>query len=218
MNVALLLSGLPRFYIYSYPHIYNKIIKIVTPDIYIYTTCDNGTKQSLINTYHPYNIYAENADPPIQIPNGIIAPETPFHNIYHMFRQRYECYKLLQNHYDWIILTRFDVIINREINLSLLNTLNSDQYHVPIGGNFRNGVNDVFVLSNQINIKHYCDLYTKVKRYMEDEHIMFHPESMLKYHLDKSNKTINRINMIASFIRQIENNQIVEAPHGLDCM
>lgn len=53
---------------------------------------------------------------------------------------------------------------------------------------------------------------------MEDEHIMFHPESMLKYHLDKSNKTINRINMIASFIRQIENNQIVEAPHGLDCM
>jgi hypothetical protein len=198
MNVALLLSGLPIEFEYCYYHCFLPVfIKNLEPDIYIYCRCDDETKENIENLYQPKKLVVEKRDKEENFNEFFKrkAPETNPLSTLQMFRRRYECSKLIEKDYDWIILSRFGSIIKDLIfDINFLKSKDNKLFHIPEGGdwgteaNFK-GLGDHLCLSSYKNIIYYCDLYNKIKKYCINEKIVYHPEKLLGYHLkDKSVK------------------------------
>lgn len=223
-KVALLLSGKPRFDEYSYQNIYKNIIEPLNADVYIYTFCSPKELQSIIETYLPNlkKICGEFESPKITEWQCNKAPETTIKSVLYMSKHYREVYNLVAQtykKYDWMIRTRLDLVIDTKIDHEYLNKLNQNAYQIPVGANFRSGINDAFVLCNQENMQKYCNWYNMIPQYTINEGRMFHPESLLRYHLNQQLVPINRLPIVTSLLRKPNNSKdIVAMPHGLDCM
>jgi hypothetical protein len=58
-----------------------------------------------------------------------------------------------------------------------------DNINIPSGGNFLNGINDLFAFSSPANMKYYCSMIDKMNEYVTEDGIVCHPETLLKHHL-----------------------------------
>ena len=88
--------------------------------------------------------------------------------------------------YDLYIYTRPDSCLNDNLNLSeVLKELDKFDLLLPKNGHWRNGVNDQFAIGKSAAMKTYLDVYNNLKKYIDND-ILFHPETLLKFHL-KSN-------------------------------
>lgn len=201
MNIAILYSGLP---ISNFNDFLSNHKNFIFPgnsniDTYISTyITDKKSKnniQTIINLLNPKKTDIEKFD---DVKNNIINIYTnniiknkfthdcrPT-NAVSMFYKIKRCFNLLDNNYDVIIRTRLDIKFDTKIDLQI-----NDNLNVPRCGDFRGGILDMFAYSNYHTMKSYCSLFDHIEQYM-NEGIIFHPESILRYHCIKQNLKINR--------------------------
>lgn len=202
MNIAILYSGLPinNFSDFLSNHKNFIFTDNHNIDTYIstYITDSNSIEyiQKIIALLNPKKINIESfedvknniLDQYIQyiIKNKFTRDCRPI-NALSMFYKIKKCFSLLSDiNYDIIIRTRFDIKFDSKINLEINHNIN-----VPKCGDFRGGLLDMFAYGNYHIMKLYCSLFDHIEQYMK-EGIIFHPESILRYHCLKQDIKINR--------------------------
>jgi len=210
MKIALLLTGFVRSYLNNFNSLKVNIIDKYNTDIYISTwnktqsIINSGYDDYDINSF--INIYSDKlkdyiildidkyyadkinitfqsrSDDVFKINNRAIE-----HGSRWVERLRDQWYivnngfNLISNNYDYIIRTRFDVLIN---NFNLLPI----DFVIPAPHPI-NVYNDHFAYGNYDNMKIYCDLYSNIEKLYIDYNIdISNAEYMLKFYIENYHK------------------------------
>jgi hypothetical protein len=210
MKIALLLTGFVRSYLNNFNSLKVNIIDKYNTDIYISTwnktqsIINSGYDDYDINSF--INIYSDKlkdyiildidkyyadkinitfqsrSDDIFKINNRAIE-----HGSRWVERLRDQWYivnngfNLISNNYDYIIRTRFDVLIN---NFNLLPI----DFVIPAPHPI-NVYNDHFAYGNYDNMKIYCDLYSNIEKLYIDYNIdISNAEYMLKFYIENYHK------------------------------
>lgn len=201
--------------------LYPFILKDNNIDIFIHTWDINKTQigsQFLAGDRHPvgepitvnlidktlklYNPKKHIVEPQQQFP---IFPWAPNHmpgfyskNVYSMFYSIHQSNKLkseyeIENNfkYDWVIRSRFDIMLNSKINF---NEFNNNVINNPNGCfNNEKGYTDCFAFSNSKNMDVYSDTYNYIDNCMNDSTLQLCGEYILRKWID-----INNIPVVSS--------------------
>lgn len=224
MRTAILLSGQIRSAKYCIKSLMRHVVEPLQADIFIDTWIPRAyekdrlgnlilntlTIDEVLSRYRPRAITIEEFDqsPLVQEIgrnrneskvgyDGSDAPETKLENIYYMhykiwranaLKNAYE--KINDIHYGRVIRLRFDLEFESfpEIEPER-NTL-----YIPEGWDYRGGINDLLVVGDSESIDKYCDVYVNLRKYARAG-IGFHPESILRHHLEASNVRIVRFEL-----------------------
>lgn len=188
MKVALLLAGHAKEFTNCYPNLKEYILDILKPNIYIHSYEDENKKE-IIETYKPVSHFfeCENSIPKENFNYKTFSYMPNPMNIYYMWRKRNLCFSLIEDDYDAVIHTRFDCKYTKPIPIE---NFNLNHFNIPSGGDFENGIFDMFCVSSKNNMKYYFSLYNFIKNYLKEE--LLHSERLLKKHLSLSNTKINR--------------------------
>lgn len=210
MKIALLLTGFVRSYLNNFNSLKVNIIDKYNTDIYISTwnktqsIINSGYDDYDINSF--INIYSDKlkdyiildidkyyadkinitfqsrSDDIFKINNRAIE-----HGSRWVERLRDQWYivnngfNLISNNYDYIIRTRFDVLIN---NFNLLPI----DFVIPAPHPI-NVYNDHFAYGNYDNMQIYCDLYSNIEKLYIDYNIdISNAEYMLKFYIENYHK------------------------------
>jgi hypothetical protein len=191
MRVAVCLSGQIRNGLEYLDNIFNFCIKDINPDIYIHSyECDG--KDKIINFYNPKKSIFEDIN--VQIPHNIQkytnkAGEANPHNTINMWRKRKLAFDMLDGEYDRVLITRLDSYSE----MSIKNFLYSENLCIPFKGDFYGGIFDLCAWGKMDDMMYYCNLYDNIDSYYE-EGVWFHPETLLKHHIEKNkNIQIDRV-------------------------
>lgn len=144
------------------------------------------------------------------------APETKIINVLSMFKSRMKLMEACKDLnvfddqlYDFYIYTRPDSCLNGNLNLSeVLERLDKFDLLLPKNGHWRNGVNDQFAIGKSAAMKTYLDVYKNLKKYIDDD-ILFHPETLLKFHLKSNGIKIGYLELDNQLLRT-ENTFIID--------
>ena len=108
------------------------------------------------------------------------------------------CNQLLSsnNNYDLIMVYRPDIVADELPNLNnFLLTKDIDKTvfipNIYIFGHQGYNINDQICITNQKTIEIYLNIYNYIDKYLNEDNILFHPETLLHYHLIKNNININ---------------------------
>ncbi len=191
MKTAVLLSGHTREALSCWNALRQNIIEPTNADVYMHSYNSENT-EDVIETIKPKRFILEDDNSVVldkeyntQMPQYLSYITNPIISVY-MFRKIKLCYDLLEEDYDVVIKSRFDCKYTEEFPISELNT---DEYNIPNGGDFENGIFDMVCMSSQENMKYYCSIYDEIEKYL-DEGVPIHSELLLKRHLES--KIINR--------------------------
>jgi hypothetical protein len=100
--------------------------------------------------------------------------------------------------YDWVIRARFD---NEYLTpIEELSSLYSRNFYVPPHDNWA-GYNDRFCFSSSANMDYYAARYLAIDEYFEGGRNELHPETFLKWHLDRSGIPVLRTGVIHNLRR-----------------
>ena len=214
LNIALLITGQIRNAKESYPSIKEKILDVYNPDVFIETWSNsskiishfNGllendsTLDEIEKMYNPYIISSEeyNNQKNQHFSKLCIEKhcynETKPENVYAMHYKIKKGFSLIKNNqlieknYDLVIKTRFDIKLESFINLY---DINPKKIYIPEGWDHRGGINDLFAVGGYNVMEIYCNLYSHLEEYTQLGNI-FHPETLLKVHLEKNQIEIER--------------------------
>jgi len=194
MKCAVLLSGEIRDGLKYLDQNFNFFMKNNNIDVHIHSyRCEE--EDEIIKYYKPkYAVFEPKKNyinqNIIDVVSSNKAGETIPSNVLHMWRKRKEVFKLIEKYqYDKIFITRFDCFGDKNIS----EYFDKTSLVIPQGGDFRGGIFDLCCLGSYDQIKYYCDLYDFAEVYAK-EGCLFHPETMLKYHLEKNiDITIERV-------------------------
>ena len=191
MKTAVLLSGHAREALSCWNSLRQNIIEPTNADVYMHSY-NSENSEDVIETIKPKRFILEDDNSVVldkeyntQMPHYLSYITNPIISVY-MFRKIKLCYDLLEEDYDVVIKSRFDCKYTEEFPISELNT---DEYNIPNGGDFENGIFDMVCMSSQENMKYYCSIYDEIEKYL-DEGVPIHSELLLKRHLES--KIINR--------------------------
>lgn len=102
--------------------------------------------------------------------------------------------------FNWVIRTRFDNMFLKPIED--LRGLDNTKFYIPKHDNW-SGYNDRFCFSNSENMDYYANRWHNIDPYFNEGRTL-HPETFLKWWLDKANKGISRTNVEANLLRYNE--------------
>ena len=214
INVALLITGQMRNAKESYPSIKEKILDIYNPDVFIETWSNSSKMESHFNgviendstldeiekMYSPKIISSEKYDREIEeyflsrCENKNCYSETKPDNVYAMHYKikkgfdPIEGYRPFKKSYDLVIKIRFDIKLESFIDL---HEVNPKKIYIPEGCDHRGGINDLLAVGGYDVMKTYCNLYSHLDEYSEEGN-MFHPETLLRVHLEKNQIEVER--------------------------
>jgi hypothetical protein len=182
MKIAICISGATRFPHEGFSSLESMILKHHNCDIYIHSY---GSPEAieLIKIANPKKFLLEDINKKdffiSQYAYVNRAIETKVENMYAMYRSIHKCMSLIDNSYDLIIRTRSDLIYSYPINF-----LGADPktIHIPLGGDWRGGLFDMFAVSGPDVMLFYSSLFQNLNEYAE-RGIFSHPETMLRHHL-----------------------------------
>lgn len=196
MKIALLSSGFSNQKTLDYFE-NNKelLIDVLNPDIYFSSYNDAFVKQAA-QSYRMKKLDIENIKdiPNFESHESKVQKKhasTNFSNTMHMWRKRKRVFDIVEKSYDIYIFSRLDIRFERKFDLSILNRNLLNAILVPEGGDYENGLNDLFVIGNYDSIKIYCSLFDYILDYC-NEGCNFHPEKLLRYHIEKFGLQIER--------------------------
>ena len=194
MRVALLLSGEIRNWEDPYKSLYNNILVKYNPDIFINYNWESdiemnvgkineiwAPKELVFDKYRNdyYNVLFNSN-------TGNKAPETNRDSVFKMWYGISKANKLKSDYevangfkYDFVIRSRFDLEYTQPLELKNFNDIT-----IPIGWDHRGGYNDTFAYGSSEAMDYYASLFNNLQSYLI-EGALLHPESILKYHLDK---------------------------------
>jgi hypothetical protein len=221
MRTAILLSGQIRDAKDCFPTLQEQIIDRYDADVFIDTwvpdsqvldhrgqlISDNLSTQQVLSLYKPKLAMFEdfNSSPifsrikEYKIENrtaydGSHAWETKVENIFYMYYKVWRCF-LHMAHYEAMNNFRYDRVIRMRFDLRFesfpLIDVQPGAVYVPAGFDHRGGINDLLSLGTRETMEKVCDLFTKLVEY-SNSNVGFHPESILRTHMDKCGLAINR--------------------------
>lgn len=128
--------------------------------------------------------------------DGSFAWETKTENIFYMYYKVWRSFLLMQ-HYEKLNNFQYDIVIRMRFDLFFesfpLITPVSNTVYIPSGFDHRGGINDLLCLGDQITMEKVCNLFTHLTDYANpNTGIGFHPESILRKHIDLCNLHVDR--------------------------
>ena len=194
MKIALLYSGLTqKFHNQVFDNHKKFILDGYDYDIYLSTWLDESN-QYVLDVLDPVASSVENLS---EISNNEFTnvykrvinkyPETKIENTIPMFYKIENCFNLLITHsYDFIVRCRLDIEFDKKILLQ-----KNDCINIPVKGDYRGGINDLFSYGNYNNMKSYCTTYSRICSYLTNS-VYCHPETLLRHSLNYQGLCINR--------------------------
>jgi hypothetical protein len=188
MRVALLLSGQFRNGKDLIYNLFESIIKQYQPDIFISYNYDTDIEVNLdiLNQlYNPKGIQFDKY-PMLSAYSNNVAAETNPNSLVRMLYGIDKANRLKSDYevangfkYDFVIRSRFDLEYSHPLELKNFNDIT-----IPIGWDHRGGYNYTFAYGSSEAMDYYSSVYNNLQTYL-NEGALLHPESILKYHLDK---------------------------------
>lgn len=124
------------------------------------------------------------------------------YNTCSMFYHNYKAYNLLMEQnkeLNVVIKLRSDCTINSNVKdvINKYFPLEENTIYVPTSwwyGEY-GGMNDQIAFGTVNSMQIYCNVYNNIYEYINKQNVVFHPESLLKYHLIKNNISIVQIEL-----------------------
>lgn len=132
------------------------------------------------------------------------APASNYHRVYSMFYHNKRAFELLEKYktkynIEFSVIIKFRGDLKSNSVISLNNILDNSSVYIPNGFDY-GGINDQIAFGNFEAMKVYCNCVDEIINYCKNR-IKFHPETLLKHHLDKNNIKINRFNYSYNIIK-----------------
>jgi hypothetical protein len=171
----------------------NILQNIIRDNTDVFFVCDEDL--SIPNVNHeilkePQSIYDESV---LQLFGSRKNPETSVENCINMFYKIMKCNELKTQYeneknfkYDIVIRLRTDTHFREPVIFSE----DKDKIFIPNNLDFC-GVCDQFAYGSSDYMNIFCNSFPNIKKYF-DEGCKFHPETLLKYHCDKSGLNVIR--------------------------
>lgn len=199
LRVCLLSSGFVKDGMIRY-HVNNKIklIDKINPDIYFHTYQNEfvDVAKSLYN-FKKIEIEKEvdlpKYEKPVSVTNNRHR-DTKFENVMHMWRKRKLSFDMINDKYDVYVYSRLDIGMYDEFPIDALGGISNNTILIPDGGDYEGGYNDLMAVGNHESMKVYMSMIDNMLDYSK-EGCMFHPEVLLRYHLNKKNMNVKRFTM-----------------------
>jgi len=203
MKLALTLSGLVRGPIeWCYKTLEDEILNKFEPKVYLQAyTCEDLNRIKEI--YNPWKMVITSRDESIESMQTFRKfPETRAENILYMWRNVYRSSLLVDDDTEHMIRSRYDVGFTKGthecLNKLIQNSL--DEIYIPIGGDNRGGLFDMFAIGSKNAMKVYSELYLYITQYIQAG-VPVHSELLLRYHLDQKGIKVKRFNMPVGLCR-----------------
>lgn len=171
----------------------NILQNIIRDNTDVFFVCDEDLSIPNINheiIKEPQSIYDESV---LQLFGSRKNPETSVENCINMFYKIMKCNEFKTQYeneknfkYDIVIRLRTDTHFREPVIFSE----DKDNIFIPSNLDF-GGVCDQFAYGSSQLMDKYCDIFNNIKQYF-DEGCKFHPETLLKYHCDKSGLNVIR--------------------------
>lgn len=199
MKICLLSSGFIKSSMFTY-HVNNKakLIDKINADIYFHTYQNEFI--DAVKVLHKFKgIEVENEDDllkyekPASVTNNI-QRDTKFENVMHMWRKRKLSFDMIKEKYDAYVYSRLDIGMHDEFPIDILDKVSNDTIFIPDGGDYEGGYNDLMAVGNYESMKIYMDMIDNILKYSK-EGCIFHPEILLRYHLNKNKINVQRFKM-----------------------
>lgn len=222
MKIALLLPGQFRNVAETYPYTKGRILDRYNPDIFISTwnysreiknslrgetvdLVDSLNQEEVIGIFKPKKVTSQDfTDPYIQqkvlranlyLEKAPTTGEINGVSVFSMWYKIWDCLNLMLSYeaengikYDYVIKSRFDLKFHSNLPLPGI----SSDILIPPGYDWRGGINDLFAFGSRESMIYYCSMFNFMERYISENNIFFHSETLLKHHLTISQYKITR--------------------------
>jgi len=188
-----------------------KTALIYTGELRTWNRCRENQEQNLIRPEHEL-FWHTYEDPQyrgrwVPISNDYCPPgETPYHankipetipeRVLNMWHNIFVHWALTPHRYDCYVRARPDIRFDGVVELNN----EPGVVYIPVGNDFRGGVNDQFAFGGYAEMKCYFELYLNFKKMFSDG-LIFHPEYYLKQHLERKGIRIERVPVHQSILR-----------------
>jgi hypothetical protein len=121
------------------------------------------------------------------------APETNVDNVISMYYNHSLAIPFIEDN-DVVVLGRTDIVCDSmdEISKICILATQHDTLFIPYGQDYRSGINDQIAIGNGRVMKIYLACFHRMIYYVIKENVLFHPETLLKYHIQKSQLQVQR--------------------------
>ena len=208
LKVAVCLSGIPRNYEKTFPYLKKHLLDVCSPDIFYagYHETNGKTDDKLFETYQPKKHLIRDYDAtaqqeidkkflyyqPFYMASSINIRrfKSQFYNIYlsNELKKEYEIEQGFK--YDIVIRCRTDCYFNRDLSLDELHLSLDGSVVIPDRWDFKEvsrcGVSDSFAFSTSASMDIFSMAFFCFAKYNREDRVMFHPETLLGYHLAKT--------------------------------
>lgn len=224
MKLAILISGQPRNFEISYKKLQEAFLQKYDCDIYLHTwktvnfeSTDFGggnfkyelqeqAYDKLLKLYKPKRYLVE---PPITFDaSGYRCPiwRQPLNNTLSMYYSIYKTYQLVEQEYDYVVRSRFDIDYS-QFDLKLpASGINIPKWNIDSRVQHR-GYYDVFAIGDPISMKIYSEVFCNIFSYVanDEQYLKFlqgswpvqdsplRNEYLLKWHLIKNNVKVEEL-------------------------
>lgn len=205
MKLAIQISGQARDFVSMYPN-FKETFKNFDYDVFISTWrntdntrfADEGTPEEFVNLYNARayeiedykSVFEEKIKPLADKCFDNKAPEiNPYWYLSGLYQVSY-VNTIRQNSgqkYDYVVKLRTELRFEHPLQRE---HLTPDKLFIPAGHNSR-GINDVVSWGEPWLMDAYCDLYKNIEMYV-NWGCLFHPEYLLKFHLEQYGVQIER--------------------------
>jgi hypothetical protein len=222
MKIALILTGQFRNLSETYPYIKGRILDRFNPDVFISTwdpsdtiksslqadtkhLTDSLTADEVLQLLKPKRFLSQNFDSPeiqetvnrakLYIEKSPMNGEMNPVSVFSMWYKIKNCLDLMLD-YEKETGERYDLIIKGRFDLKFHNNIPIPEYStdilIPPGYDWRGGINDVFAFGARDSMLYYCSLFNSIEKYIAEDNVFFHPETLLKHHLNLSGYKVIR--------------------------
>ncbi len=192
MNIALYISGRSKLYDKWF---INQIKNNSENTIDIFASFNEIENKEFVNNIKPVSINWEKYNLPEKWSNiSHKNDSTRPNNMCSMYYNNKKSFDLIEKYskdnnitYDLIVKFRPDIINDKLPNFFVTN---NNEVYTPDEHIFGwPGINDMIAFGNFESMKIYSNLYDYIDEYIS-KGVLFHPETMLRYHLDNNNISI----------------------------
>jgi len=194
MKVAVFFGGTIRTYKANYESFSNTFLTTPGVDVDVFASINKVNSADLLGftrLYRPTKTrisHYENSN--ISCKYDFIDRNVRWnnYNTLSMYYHNQDAMKLIDetgggNAYDLVVKYRADCIGQEKFPYEFM-TRGENMVYIPHGNDY-GGYNDQVAAGNTNAMRVYCSLFDKLVNYVKDEGCRFHPETLLRHHLDK---------------------------------
>jgi hypothetical protein len=206
MKTAVVLAGDTRTFRECYSSLEACILSRNECDVYMHAYEDENLDEAL-RMYRPQKYITEKKDEiSFQVPDVCYKtrfPEVDPFSLMCQWRNLQKAFDLINgNEYDCVLKTRYDIKYANPINFD---SFEMGSLNVPMGGDWRGGLFDMFGFGSYEIMKNYCSLFLRFEEYCRSG-VPCHSETLNRF--NNRNVQINRFEYTILLRKQFERNLV----------